>query len=146
MWRFKIGRIPLVLFAVVSIFYLFNRFNYLYLNPPNDGGSAKINGKIAALDYIYQDASDKQFGLLIFTPPVNTYAYDYLIWWYAQRKYNYLPYSEKKGLVYLLIEPDWGKIWSYQGWLDTVIIDGQILDTKTLPSGLIVQKRSFDKF
>ena len=105
------------------------------------GGIAKVKGKVDALDFIYKDAKGKPFGLLIFTPPVYTYPYDYLLWWYGERKYGYLPYQEKKGNFYLLIEMDPSKPWSYKGWLETVIKSGDIIYTKTLPSGFIVQKR-----
>ena len=80
----------------------------------------------------------------MFTPAVVTDAYDYLLWWRSKTQYQYIPHSEKKGIVYLLIEPDSGKPWSYNGWLETVIKTGKVLDTKTFPSGFIVQKRSFE--
>ena len=87
------------------------------------------------------DAEGKKFGLLTFTPPVYTYAYDYLIWWYGNKNYNYIPHKEKKGIFYLLMETDPSKPWSYEGWLETVIKTGTILKTKELPSGFVVQKR-----
>ena len=105
------------------------------------GGSAKLKGKIDAIDYIYKDAKGKPFGLLVFTPPVYTYPYDYLIWWYGSKKYNYIPYKEKKGTFYLLIQQDSDKPWSYKGWLETVIKSGKIESTVILPSGFIIQKR-----
>lgn len=108
------------------------------------GGTAKLRGKIDAIDYIYKDAKGKPFGLLVFSPPVYTYPYDYLIWWYGQKKYNYSPYKDKKGVVYLLIEKDSEKPWSYEGWLETVIKNGTIIKTINLPSGFIVQERRFD--
>ncbi len=105
------------------------------------GGIAKIKGLEQVMDYIYTDAHGKPFGLLIFAPPIYTYQYDYMAWWYSERKYHYKPYSEKKGTVYLLIEPDPYKPWSYKGWLETVIKTGDVVSTTTLPSGFIVQKR-----
>lgn len=108
------------------------------------GGTAKIKGKIDAIDYIYKQANGKPFGLLVFSPPVYTYPYDYLLWWYGEKKYGYIPYSDKKGTFYLLIESDPAKPWSYKGWLETVIKTGNVEWTKTLPSGFIVQKRVAD--
>ena len=105
------------------------------------GGTAKIKGKIDAIDYIYKQEKGKPFGLLVFSPPVYTYPYDYLLWWHGQRKYGYIPYSDKKETFYLLIESDPAKPWSYNGWLETVIKTGNVEWTKTLPSGFIVQKR-----
>jgi len=110
---------------------------------PDYGATSKLRGKIDALDYIYKDANGKPFGLLVFTPPVYTYPYDYLLWWYGKRKYNYLPYRDKKGITYLLIEPDPNQPWSYKGWLETVIKNGTILKTVNLPSGFIIQERKY---
>lgn len=110
------------------------------------GGGAKIRGKLDVIDYIYNDARGKPFGLYIFTPPVYTYAYDYLFWWYAEKKYHFVPKAEKSGIFYLLIEPDWEKPWSYKGWLETVIKTGTIIETKELPSGLIIQKRKAEGY
>lgn len=124
-----------------SLHYIGNCI-FLYQKDLHDyGGTAKIKGKIDALDYIYNDAKGKLFGLLVFTPPVYTYPYDYLLWWHGERTYHYIPYTEKKGIFYLLIEPDSEKPWSYKGWLETVVKTGDVLYEKKLPSGFIVQKR-----
>lgn len=109
------------------------------------GGDAKIKGKIDAIDYIYRDAKTRDFNLLVFAPPIYTYPYDYLLWWHGKRRYGFIPGNEKKGTVYLLMEQDHSKPWSYKGWLETVIIDGRIEKTVTLPSGFIVQKRIIEQ-
>lgn len=112
---------------------------YDYSDP---GGVHKLKAKIDAIDYIYKDAAGKPFGLLVFSPPVYTYPYDYLAWWRGQKEYGYTPHSEKKGTFYLLIEKDSEKPWSYIGWQQTVIKTGKVVFTKTLPgSGFIVEKR-----
>jgi hypothetical protein len=140
-WTWGIGKFGVLVLSAFFIFYSGQRLYTLYINPPNDGGVAKTKGKLAAIDFIYNDAKGKPFGLLVFTPPVYTYAYDYLIWWHGEKKYKYKPYSDKKGTFYLLMEIDPQKPWSYKGWLETVIKNGDIIYTKTLPSGLMVQKR-----
>lgn len=140
-WNWGIGKFGIIVLAGFLMFNSFQKLYTLYVNPPNDGGVAKTKGKLAAIDYIYKDAKGENFGLLVFTPPVYTYAYDYLIWWYGERKYKYLPHQNKKNTFYLLMEVDPQKSWSYKGWLETVIESGDVMYTKTLPSGLIVQKR-----
>lgn len=139
--QIKIIRWGVLLFIVLTAIDSGSRLYALYFNPPDDGGNAKIQGKLRAIDYIYQDAAGKPFSLFIFTPPVYTDAFDYLIWWRNQRQYHYLPQKNKTGLFYLLIEPDRAQPWSYQGWLETVIIKGKILETKEVVNGLLVQKR-----
>jgi len=105
------------------------------------GGTAKIRGKKDAIDFIYRDAQGKPFGLMVFTPPVYIYPYDYVLQWYARPKYGYLPVSGKDKTFYLLIESDPDKPWSYQGWLETVVKSGTTAAKWTLPSGFIIEKR-----
>lgn len=128
----------ITVFLIQAIPYSMQNF----LSDYNDyGGTAKIRGKIDAIDYIYKDAKNEKFGLLTFSPPIYTYPYDYLLLWYGQKTYGYIPYQEKKKLFYLLIEKDGSKPWTYKGWIETVIKSGRVIETKTLPSGFIVQKR-----
>ncbi len=107
------------------------------------GGVEKILGKKTAIDYVYRDAGGKPFSVFVFMAPVYTYPYDYLFATYGRQTYGYEPGREKKGLVYLIIEPDASKPWTYKGWLETVIVGGDIIETKTLPTGHIIQKRMF---
>lgn len=137
----NILKISLFLLIMLTTYYAMQRINVLYFNQPDNGGTAKINGKLEALDFIYKDAGNKNFNLLIFTPPVYTDAYDYLIWWYGRKRYDYIPGNKKTGTFYLLMEVDPSKPTSYKGWMETVIKTGNTIFTKTLPSGFIVQKR-----
>lgn len=107
------------------------------------GGVEKIQGKKAAIDYVYRDAAGKNFSEFTFMAPIYTYPYDYLFVTYGKEKYGYVPGTDKKGLVYLIIEPDASKPWTYKGWLETVIVGGDIIQTVTIPTGQIIQKRMF---
>lgn len=126
----------LLLFSVLTKFPKTIAYDY-----QDYGGTAKIRGKIDAIDSIYEHAAGTGFNLLVFTPPVYTYAYDYLLNWYALRKYGYIPGRLTSGTVYLLIEPDPEKPWSYNGWLETVIKHGDVIASWRLPSGFIIEKR-----
>lgn len=105
------------------------------------GGTKKIKGETEAVEAIFDDAKGKPFGVLVFTPPVYTYQYDFLFWYIGTKKYHYVPYQEKKGTFYLLIEPDEGKMWSYEGWLTTVVKTGTTISRRELPSGFIIERR-----
>lgn len=134
---------------LLFLIFLFHAIPFAWDNFSKDvndyGGIPKIKGKIDVIDYIYKDARGEKFGLLVFAPPVYTYPYDYLAWWHGKDTYSYIPHQEKKGLFYLLIEPDLTKPWSYKGWLETVIKTGTVIETKELPSGFIIQKRIAEK-
>lgn len=149
---FSVGKIYrqgyVKLFGLIFIYLLillaigsYNAFVVTVKDYNDYGGIFKLRGKIDAIDYIYKDASGQKFGLLIFSPPVYTYPYDYILWWHGQKKYNYTPYKEQKGTYYLLIEPDPQKPWSYKGWLETAIKPDSTIYRRVLPSGFIVEKR-----
>lgn len=139
-WSKKYGRILVVFIAILLLQNAMIRLIRLY-STPDYGGTAKMRGKLDAIDFMYRDAGGRPFNVLVFTPVVLTDAYDYLLWWHGQRTYGYIPGKSLSGNVYLLIEPDPAKPWSYQGWLDTVIKKGTIVKTNELPSGFIVQQR-----
>lgn len=142
LWKKLIWRLVILGIFIAFFISFVNQSIGFYKNDFKDyGGTHKIKGKIDALDYIYNDAKGEKFGLLVFTPPIYTYVYDYLIWWHGERKYDYLPHKDKKGTFYLLIEPDPHKPWTYKGWLETVVKTGKVIKTKELPSGFIIQKR-----
>ncbi len=109
------------------------------------GGDAKIQGKLDAINYVYNDAESNDFGVLVFSPPVYIYPYEYLFLWKGKSQYGYMPPFEKKKITYLIIEVDPAKPWSYKGWLETVIKDGKVLQTTTRKSGLIIQKRYYEE-
>lgn len=134
-------KIILFLFLILMLPGMSREIERAYHDLDDYGGTAKIKGKIEALDFIYQDAQEEKFNLLVFTPPVYDYAYRYLLNWYGEQRYGFIPGEEKKGLFYLWIEPDPQKPWTYQGWLETVIKTGEILKEEALPSGFIIQKR-----
>lgn len=131
-----------ILLIFLSGYGVYDIFRITSYDIGDYGGTAKIAGKRDALDAIYTDANGEPFGLFIFSPPVYTYPYDYIILWRQQRLYGYVPTKVKDGLYYLLIEPAWDEPWSYQGWLETVMQGGRILKEWRLPSGFIIQKRS----
>lgn len=147
-WKFrntKKNNAGKYIFSFIFLFFLLisvpQNLKMISYDLKDYGGTDKIKGKEDAIDYIYKDAGGKKFNLLIFTPPVYTYPYDYLLNWYGNKKYGFIPGNEKKGLFYLLIQPDPAKPWSYKGWLETVIKIGTVAAQTTLPSGFIVQKR-----
>lgn len=129
----------LLLLSILSITHGVKDFKNDYFDY---GGISKIQGKKDAVDYIYKDANGKPFGLFIFTPGVFTYPYDYAFSWYGAKKYGYVPNQSKDDLFYLLIEEDKYNEWAVKGWMDTIIKEGEVIDTKKLKSGFIVQKRN----
>lgn len=135
----KIFYVAFLLFILIRTLPMLVRvFNY---DVRDYGGTAKIKGKVDVIDFIYKDAKGEKFSLFIFSPPIYTYPYDYILWWHARSKYGYMPDSIKTGTFYTLIEKDNDQPWRHKGWLETVIKDGNIIWEEELSSGFIVQKR-----
>jgi len=140
--RLPLTRITTFVLALLLVLGVAGRIPKTIAHDIGDyGGTAKIRGKIDALNNVYEHAAGEPFNLLVFTPPVLPHAYDYILRWYAAKRYGYVPGSALSGTVYLLIEPDPEKPWSYNGWLETVIKKGEIVDSWKLPSGFIIEKR-----
>lgn len=142
-WQKGLGMrmVIMVLIGLMVASYIKSTVNSYKKELADYGGVHKVKGKKDALDVIYRDAQGERFGILIFTPPIYTYPYDYLLSWYGNKQYGYIPPYEKKELFYLLIEPDYEKPWRHNGWIETVIKDGIIEKTWNLPSGFIIEKR-----
>jgi len=142
-----------IIFGIFMISMTLSSYKRIVMNYRYDlndlGGVEKIEGKKIAIDYVYQDAAQtlpagrQAFSQFTFMAPIYTYPYDYLFKTYGKKTYGYLPGIQKKGLVYLIIEPDGSKPWTYKGWLETVIVGGDIIKTVTLPTGHIIQVRQF---
>ncbi len=126
------------LLSILSIHHGITDFRNDYYD---HGGISKMKGKKEAVDYIYSDAKGEPFGLFVFTPGVFTYPFDYTFSWYGGKKYGYVPTTSKNSLFYLLIDEDKHNDLAAQGWMDTIIKEGKVVETKRLKSGFIVQKR-----
>lgn len=138
------GSILSVVFLLVLFMGSVFRMYITYTSDLNDTGKfEKIQGKRFVLDTIYKDASGQPFSVFAFIPSVYTWPYDYLFKTYGKQTYGYEPSHEKKGLAYLIIEPDNDKPWRQKGWLETVVQGGETVWIKTLLNGLILEKRQY---
>ena len=142
-WKDKYFKMLIVFVLCLFMIFYTKQTIAWYKNDLNDyGGTHKINGKTDALDFIYKDANGEPFSLFVYTPPVYTYAYDYLALWYGKNRYGYVPGKDKKNVFYLWIEVDPNKPWAHKGWQETVIKEGKVLKTIELPkSKFIIEKR-----
>lgn len=137
-----------LIFSAVFLLVLFVgsafRMYVTYTSDLQDTGKfEKIQGKRFVLDTIYKDANGQPFSVFVFIPSVYTWPYDYLFKTYGKQTYGYEPDREKRGLGYLIIEPDNDKPWRQKGWLETVVQGGETVRIKTLLNGLILEKRQY---
>jgi hypothetical protein len=143
--KLPLSKLVFSIFLILMLPYIYKEFTSAKKDLSDYGGEAKIKGKIEAIDYIYNDAKGQNFNVLVFAPPVYDYQYRYMLLWYGQQKYHYLPGDKKEGLFYLWIEQDPKQPWSYRGWLETVVKTGKVIKEEKLSSGFIIQKRYEEK-
>lgn len=84
-----LGVIFLLFVTLNSISSLYNFFNNDYGKVSDDQSVYK--NEINAIDYVYQKADGKSFRVYTHIPSVYDYPYQYLFWWYGNKKYGYLP-------------------------------------------------------
>ena len=129
-----------------KLFLLFFFFIFLKTNLPiinsniNDGADGPqtiaFKPQVEAINWIYQDAGDRQFNVDVYVPPVIPYAYDYLLAW----KQNPNNSSEQVDLLYTLYEVDPPHPERLEAWLARQKGIGEIEETKQF-SGIYVQRR-----
>jgi hypothetical protein len=150
LWRARKTLFAVIGLAVGMIFLctvlcgsVFRQYISYTLDIHDMGVYDKIVGKRLVIDTIYYDAEGQPFSVFVFLPGVYTYPYDYLFQTYGKTRYGYEPTHDKKGLAYLIIEPDKSKPWRQNGWRETVVQGGKSVWIKTLLNGLILEKRIY---
>lgn len=101
-WKSKLGKIFVIYF--IYIFLTNNAYvlQFKLMDKGNGPNSVSFWAQKSAIDWIYQNAKDKDFNVDVYVPPVIPYAYDYLFKWKANKHLveNDVP------LLYLLYEHD----------------------------------------
>lgn len=153
-WRFYfMGKILALVVSVSLVVYsILNIVNFFI----NDLGKPSMDpslfrNEIKAIDYVYQYANGQNFKVYTYLPSVYDYPYQYLFWWYGQKRYGYIPgeyaYSSNKpkyipsqdkfqarldnfsGLVFLIKEPDRNDTRS--GW------EGEFVNLETIEKQMV---------
>lgn len=129
-----------ILFVInINALQIFQGFN----KPLWEGNASVYRNQLAVIDYVYREASGKDFKYNVYTPPVFDYTYRYLLMWYGNKNYNYLPTESTKDATYafFIIEPDPGYEDRLKWWLKAREKDGKIIKVKKMPSGIVIQTR-----
>lgn len=106
-----------------------------------DGSThVSLGTSLAAVDWVYQDAADKQFNVDVYVPPVIPHAYDYLFLWRGVTKYRHQPVGDRVNLLYTVYEVDPPHPERLQAWLDRQAGIGTV-EEETRFGGVTVQRR-----
>ena len=99
-------KVSVVLFALVTFSQLLVFVpRYIQYFRLSDDPSLLAN-EIKAIDWVYEKAGEQGFSVYNYLPSVLDYPYQYLFWWYGQKKYGYLPSRRAGNPLYLIYEPD----------------------------------------
>ncbi|MFH1289420.1 MAG: glycosyltransferase family 39 protein [Patescibacteria group bacterium] len=96
------------IFALIIIFFLNGNLIFIkdYLSTNCDKEThISLKNELQAIDWMYEDA-DEKFNVDVYVPPVIPLAYDYLIPYRGEKKYNKLPVEERVSLLYTIYEAD----------------------------------------
>lgn len=117
------------------------------------------------IDYIYSDADGTGFSVYTYTPGVYDYPYQYLFWWYGQRRFGYFPIDlsylpdkppeyvpnklvyeaqarRREGdAIYLIIEREPQYIDRLQVWYSSFESSTLPISRMVFPFGVLVEKR-----
>lgn len=99
-----------------------------------------LRRQLAAIDWIYQDAGEKEFNVDVYVPPVIPHAYDYLFTWYGVKRYGREPEKERVTLLYTLAEADNSHPERLTAWLDRQAEIGKVIDEEIF-GDITVQER-----
>jgi 4-amino-4-deoxy-L-arabinose transferase-like glycosyltransferase len=140
-WKYKLGKFAVILF--LSLFIFKNGQNvYIYLTQNIDSkDSFVIANQKRAIDWIFKDASGKEFNVDVYVPPVIPYSYDYLIKWYGGFRYGYEPKNDNISLLYTIYELDPPHPERLQAWLDRQSGIGRIIKQESF-GGITAERRT----
>ncbi|MBI2008231.1 glycosyltransferase family 39 protein [Candidatus Amesbacteria bacterium] len=135
--RWSRGIILILLFV-----FLYQNLSQLktYLTHPGPYG-VSLTSQIQAVDWIYQDASDREFNTDAYVPPMIPYAYDYLFLWRGKNIFHSTPTVPLVPLLYTIQEPDPGHQTLFDTWFTRQSYYSSVEETK-LFGPLTVQRRA----
>lgn len=135
----------IILFIFGIIISNFNPISQIqsFSKPVWVGNASVYRNQLEAIDYVYSQASGKDFKFIVYTPPLFDYTYRYLFPWYGMKKYNYLPTKSTKDATFsfFIIEPDPGYEDRPKLWLKNRENNGKIIKSQKLSSGIVIQTR-----
>lgn len=161
----KISRVILLVILVSNFFFFYDRYKEI-MRLSQD--ASLLTNELKAIDWVYQNASEKGFYVYTYLPSVYDWPYQYLFWWHGLNKYKYLPceYStypdvpdffvpglkyyqtpkrECQNMRFLIIEPD-KNIALLSKWLegvskDTKLVAEKMVGTIKIEKRILVQEK-----
>lgn len=109
-----------------------------------EGNEAVYRNQIQVIDYIYNEAGDKEFKYDLYTPPIHDYTYKYLFSWYGKGKYNKIPNNKEAQLFFLIVEPDLDYYHRRLDWLAKKAVDGKLIKKQHVVGNIVVHTKTIE--
>lgn len=159
-----ISRLPKFFFLIIVLFGALPFFQEKWQTrlTTRSTDRALLKNQIETVDWIYREAADGGFSVYTFIPAVYDYNYQYLFWWYGNKKYGYLPEKltyqddvpsyvennqkywintkpQNSGLTFLILETDPAQIEAEKAWRQNLPKLCKMEETR-LTGDIIVEK------
>jgi 4-amino-4-deoxy-L-arabinose transferase-like glycosyltransferase len=145
------GKLVLAVFLVLLIYQNTIALNYSFSVSLHGEETIAFTNQLAAIDWIYNDASGDEFNLDVYVPPVIPYAYDYLFLWQGTKRcgenlcgqVGHAPYGQIERLttlLYTLYEVDPPHPERLDAWLERQKGIGEV-EYEDRFGGIVVQRR-----
>lgn len=129
-------------FALIIIWFLNGNLIFIknYLTTDCDKEThISLGNELACIDWMYENA-DEAFNVDVYVPPVVPLAYDYLIPYRGEKKYNKLPVEERVPLLYTIYEVDPPHPERLDAWLKRQKGIGKVIQQAKF-GGITVERR-----
>jgi hypothetical protein len=140
-WRMTVGKVLVILFLAVNLFYTSNLLFATY-QPAVTAGNYLVQQQVA--QWIFHDSNGKKVGYFVYTPETFTYGMDYLLWWESKQLGVVQPVSQKLPITYLILYPHLSNdAGAYTFWEKTKLrTSAPIIEKKEFSGGITVEKLS----
>jgi 4-amino-4-deoxy-L-arabinose transferase-like glycosyltransferase len=126
-----------IIFLIVKNAIAYKDQYFVSLDDPT---KTSYYGQIKSIDWIYNDAANRDFNFDVYVPPVVPYEFNYFFKWYGNSKYGRIPIDKNIPLLYTIYEVDAFHPERLQAWLDRQKGIGKVLKEQRF-GGIVVQER-----
>lgn len=142
-WNERSGRVLVVLFIFVNVMFAFQSIYNSYFHYYQNQSTGSYKNQLAAVNWIFADVHNQQFGYFFYTPEVYTYTMDYLMKWKG-KQIGDVPQSKKLSTTYLIMSPGLkGDKNAHEFWKKNVIhTNAPVIESKSFIGGIAVEKIS----
>lgn len=145
-WKYKLGKVFVFVFFAIFLTWNGMVIRYHIIAGVDGPETVLLGNQMQAVEWVYNDARDKDFNTDVYVPPVIPHAYDYLFTWYPttfseeMRESKGQLVEEHVDLLYTLYEVDPPHPERLEEWLVRQRGIGNVEETRRF-GGITVERR-----